>query len=195
MKTLKENMTLSRDACNFLLKTRSMTGANWDQYSGSSQSWEACIGRTNDAKMCQPFKDHVDICVYDRVRPETKRLAKGKQMLGFLRTLGSLAVKNKCGNCGEFSAAAFMYLYDRNIRPLDWCGLKDADHAFVIIGRNAGDASDYTSWGNTAAICDPWAQGFRKGDTASGSYAGTDFKTQMGGLLSFSGVDVMYRAD
>ncbi|MEM5585458.1 hypothetical protein WNZ15_23580 [Roseibium sp. AS2] len=133
--------------------------------------------------------------MYDKVRPQAKRLAKGKETLAGMRTYAALALKNKCGNCGEFSAAAFIYLYDRNIRPLEWCGLLDADHAFVIIGRNAGDPSNYSAWGDVSAICDPWAQGFRKGDSASGTYPGQDFKGQMGGLLSFSGINIMYRAD
>ncbi|WP_299438096.1 hypothetical protein [uncultured Rhodospira sp.] len=107
--------------------------------------------------------------------------------------MAETAAKNSCGNCGEFSAVAFIYLYDKGVRPIDWMSLTGGDHAFVVIGRAAGDANDVDQWGSIAAVCDPWGQGFRGGDKKTGTYPGTKFKTQMGGLVSFTGVKSIHR--
>jgi hypothetical protein len=63
-----------------------------------------------------------------------------------------------CGNCGEQSALAFSYLREHSFAPLDWMRIGNFKHAFVIIGRKSdSDPSDYNTWGNEAAVCDPWA--------------------------------------
>lgn len=41
--TLAVNLRHSRDACNYVLKTIKVKGANWDQYRGSSTSYEGCV--------------------------------------------------------------------------------------------------------------------------------------------------------
>ncbi|HEY1896099.1 MAG TPA: hypothetical protein VGG62_07505 [Terracidiphilus sp.] len=62
-----------------------------------------------------------------------------------------------CGNCGEQSALAFVYLRDLGIRPLDWIQVNNFKHAFVVVGRVSGsDPEDYTTWGRSAYYCDPW---------------------------------------
>jgi hypothetical protein len=62
-----------------------------------------------------------------------------------------------CGNCGEQSALAFVYLRDMGIRPLDWMQVDNFRHAFVVVGRLSGsDPEDYTTWGPSAYYCDPW---------------------------------------
>jgi hypothetical protein len=67
------------------------------------------------------------------------------------------AQKFGCGNCGEQSAIAFVYLRQQKIFPLDWMEVNDYEHAFVIIGRQRGsDPANYTTWGSDAVICDPW---------------------------------------
>jgi hypothetical protein len=63
-----------------------------------------------------------------------------------------------CGNCGEQSALAFVYLRQLGIHPLDWMQIGNFKHAFVIIGRNGdSDPSDFNTWSQLAAVCDPWA--------------------------------------
>ncbi len=62
-----------------------------------------------------------------------------------------------CGNCGEQSALAFVYLRGQKTFPLDWMEVNDYQHAFVIIGRKRGsDPKNYATWGDDAVICDPW---------------------------------------
>jgi len=63
-----------------------------------------------------------------------------------------------CGNCGEQAALAFVKLYDTyGARPIDYMARNNANHAFVVIGRkNGSKADDYTTWGDSAVICDPW---------------------------------------
>lgn len=62
-----------------------------------------------------------------------------------------------CGNCGEQSAIAFVYLRQQKTFPLDWMEVNDYQHAFVIIGRARGsDIKNYNTWGSDAVICDPW---------------------------------------
>ena len=67
------------------------------------------------------------------------------------------AVQFGCGNCGEQSAIAFVYLRQQKTFPLDWMEVNDYEHAFVIIGRRRGsDPADYRTWGDEAVVCDPW---------------------------------------
>jgi hypothetical protein len=62
-----------------------------------------------------------------------------------------------CGNCGEQSAVAFVYLRRQKTFPLDWMEVNNYQHAFVIIGRARGsDPRNYATWGEDAVICDPW---------------------------------------
>lgn len=62
----------------------------------------------------------------------------------------------KSGNCGEQTALAFIYLLKHNVLPLDFCKVKNGDHAFVVIGRSKeGNPNDLKTWGN-AVICDPF---------------------------------------
>lgn len=63
-----------------------------------------------------------------------------------------------CGNCGEQSALAFVYLKQQGILPLDWMQIGNFKHAFVIIGRNGdSDPSDFNTWSKSSVVCDPWA--------------------------------------
>jgi hypothetical protein len=62
-----------------------------------------------------------------------------------------------CGNCGEQSAIAFVYLRGQKTFPLDWMEVNDYEHAFVIIGRRRGsETTNYLTWGDDAVVCDPW---------------------------------------
>lgn len=80
------------------------------------------------------------------------------KMMAYMRIIAGAAENTGCGNCGEQSATAFVYLLDQGIRPLDWMALEDpGDHAFVVIGRIAGsDETDPNTWGSSAVVCDPW---------------------------------------
>jgi len=69
---------------------------------------------------------------------------------------GSLSEKHRHGNCQEMTNVAFRYLAQQEDCPkLDVMLLKN--HAFLVVGRDIeSSASDYTTWGQDAFICDPW---------------------------------------
>ena len=86
----------------------------------------------------------------------------------------------KVGNCEYQASLAFEYLKEIGAKPLDIVFFAPfenndrkpvktlgkaatenvrPDHVFVVIGRpNGTDATTYTTWGNDAVICDPWAR-------------------------------------
>lgn len=79
--------------------------------------------------------------------------------LSKLRQAARQAEKSGCGNCGEQTAIAFFYLYDRKIGPLEYINRTQADHSFVVIGRLADSPLDKPlEWGDDCVICDPWAR-------------------------------------
>jgi len=75
----------------------------------------------------------------------------------YLEKSAEAAQQYGCGNCGEQSAIAFVYLRQLKIFPLDWMEVDGYKHAFVILGRRRGsDTANYLTWGNEAVVCDPW---------------------------------------
>lgn len=86
-----------------------------------------------------------------------------------------------CGNCGEQAALAFVHLaQDLKARPLDYMSRTNADHAFVVIGRQAGSVeSDHHTWGDSCVVCDPWdGKAFRAADIPTHAYKGHDFAAE-----------------
>ena len=63
-----------------------------------------------------------------------------------------------CGNCGEQSAMAFVYLRDmRQIFPIDWMQINNLEHGFVVIGRaGVTNPADAATWNSEAVVCDPY---------------------------------------
>jgi hypothetical protein len=101
------------------------------------------------------------------------------QMPAILRGDAAKSADLGCGNCGEQTAVAFMYLKDSGVRPLDYTVSQDpGDHAFVVIGRAQGsDASNYKTWGGDAVVCDPWGDdAFPASDIPSKLYVGLSLK-------------------
>jgi hypothetical protein len=192
--SLSVNLAHSKNACQYVLDTVKLKGANWDQYRGAPTSYERCMSLGGTTATCTVYKDSVDICLYDDVRPKVRRLTIGvSSMIDQIRIIADESKSKKCGNCGEFSALAFIYLYDSGVRPLDWMSLIGGDHAFVVIGRENSDPNDHRNWGAQSVICDPWGRGFRHGDVRTGTYPAADFAIQMGGLVSFTGVRSLHR--
>jgi hypothetical protein len=77
-------------------------------------------------------------------------------IIDYLRMTSEIFKATGCGNCGEQTSIAFMALYDSGIRPIDYMNVANGDHAFVMIGRNEGEAHDVAKWGTHAVVCDPW---------------------------------------
>jgi hypothetical protein len=117
------------------------------------------------------------LCVAE-VRTKTKKelddlavvLAKSGQNEGWkdqMEASASWAKLYGCGNCGEYSALAFVYLRDvEKVRPLDWMEYNNLQHAFVIAGRASGslpakeldlvDAAAIKDCGDAAVLCDAY---------------------------------------
>lgn len=111
-------------------------------------------------------------------------------MLLRIERLAKFARKHGCGNCGEQSAVAFMYLYQMKIRPLDRMSLgpkvkgNGVDHAFVVIGRagtKTGKLTDWDKWGPKAVVCDPWGAGYNGSEY--GAYTVDLFETRMKAMM------------
>lgn len=111
----------------------------------------------------------------DKVETETReRIAKESRLPGAdarrfgtggdeywrirIETEARRAALDGCGNCGEQSSIAFVYLRDlAKVAPLDYLEYLDGDHAFVLIGR-AEEAFPQSpgTWGDSVVICNPW---------------------------------------
>jgi hypothetical protein len=167
---VKHNLSFARRAVE-ILKPKMKLVANWDQ--NSDQSAEGILRTTGDEQKSIAAWDNADKCVYGQLRQTDKwqlimnpnvRADKGLSGAGIqkfedIKTLSDLVSKFSCGNCAELAASAFVFLHKLNVRPLDYMVLDGADHAFVVIGREA-DSDDWRKWGKSAVVCDPWAFGY-----------------------------------
>ena len=82
-----------------------------------------------------------------------KRTDVDRVMAGLLKEWGY-------GHCAEQAAAAYCFLSGMDLHgsSVDACGVKDGDHAVVVIGRLPGsDPEQMKTWGPDAVVCDPWA--------------------------------------
>lgn len=61
-----------------------------------------------------------------------------------------------CGNCGEQSAIAYMFLWNNGMLPVDWIKVNGVDHNFTLLGCRRGAGSDKTRWGSRCVVVDPW---------------------------------------
>ncbi len=82
--------------------------------------------------------------------------------LSQMRFHSALAMKSGVGNCGEMSAAAFLFLARSHLFPLDLLHVHyqspmQFGHDFLVIGRD-GETSlaEPWNWGESAVVCDPW---------------------------------------
>jgi hypothetical protein len=73
-----------------------------------------------------------------------------------LRKISGISVNAMCGNCSDQATVAFVYLYDRGVRPIDLMFLTNEKHAFVVIGREKESTTKPSTWGSAAIVCDPW---------------------------------------
>ncbi|QDU25918.1 hypothetical protein ETAA8_09900 [Anatilimnocola aggregata] len=199
--TIEKNLGYSMQAVNYTLTKNNIKGANWDFYTPATKSnsyeyYARKAAAETDPKekaklqaLADSHKNATDICVYDKTRPDsdaefaTQAKTKAMTVLDEYRIIAANAKKNGCGNCGENSIVAFMFLYDMGVRPIERVAAFE-DHAFVIIGRANVKINDYANWGPHAVLCDPWAQGFRSGQPGSGTYSGARYVEVMGTLLS-----------
>jgi hypothetical protein len=61
------------------------------------------------------------------------------------------------GNCEAKAALAFIFLGENGVTPIEVMSVGD-DHILLVLGRNQkGKIPDLSTWGETAVVCDPWA--------------------------------------
>lgn len=96
--------------------------------------------------------------VADAKATDVAKASGGKSALSdYMRGSAEMAEVARIGNCREKAALAFLTLEKAGVKPLDLMAwLPPADHAFVVIGREPGDPSDYRNWGKNAVVCDAW---------------------------------------
>ena len=77
------------------------------------------------------------------------------------RIKAELSEKTKIGFCGHMAAVAFFKALKKGVWnvELDVVNIVGGDHAFLVIGRRPGsNPIDYTTWGSSALVIDPWAE-------------------------------------
>jgi hypothetical protein len=89
-------------------------------------------------------------------RHEDKAPMPSVPTLGLARRWATQAEHGRAGNCEEQTCVALTYLYDHQVRPLDWMHLTNGSHAFVLIGRDEGAGADPSTWGENVVVCDAW---------------------------------------
>jgi hypothetical protein len=206
------------------VKQKAMLVANWDEPLDRSAEGIYRVGvqrakSQKDADQAEANSkaawDKADKCVYGNLRHDSKWEkiildAGGVHELQDIQILRDLAEEHGCGNCVELTAMTFMYLYNLNIGPLDFMALDNADHAFVVIGRNRDDVDTVgRNWDKSAVVCDPWAYGLKIPLPAGQIYGpeatfGDSYAAYSAALLeqnmkamhpSFSGVRVEHREE
>lgn len=121
------------------------------------------------------------ICV-DNLRADKKHNTGGPE---WVKENADMARERKCGNCGEMASLAFDCLQERKVSPIDILGIRNADHAFVVIARDAkSDLKDATTWGRNAVVCDAWEKKW---------YPARDIKTRMSAWGSSNGFFLVMR--
>ncbi|WP_425617412.1 hypothetical protein NA78x_001088 [Anatilimnocola sp. NA78] len=208
---LEQNLGYSMQAVNFVLTRAKLQAANYDYFDPQKKAatFEIFAKQLNnyqpqteyDAlyKLAEAHKTPLDQCVYDGVRPVQHLVTGIAADLGFdsemdrYRIIAALAMMAGCGNCQEESIVAFLYLHDMKVRAHRISA--KPDHAFVVVGMapNA-DFEDYRTWGTDAVICDPWSQGFQKGNAKFGTYPASQFNSVMGSLLGAITIEACFPA-
>lgn len=141
---------------NEYVKTKMTIGASNKLRLDFPRAW-ACSGSlVNKGEM----REYVDKQIEETFAVETASSNldyRIKAQKIYLEKSAEAAELYGCGNCGEQSAIAFVYLRQQKTFPLDWMEVDDFKHAFVIIGRARGsDIKNFNTWGGDAVICDPW---------------------------------------
>jgi hypothetical protein len=141
------------------MPTATYTAADYKKLAGEAMLYvkgKITVGRGNKASDIISSLGDSFICVAGG-RSVLNSLSKNN-MTRYLRMVAAVAEENGCGNCGELSAIAFVYLLNKGVIPIDWMRLqKPGDHMFVVLGRDeTSDETDTSTWGPAAIVCDPW---------------------------------------
>ncbi len=62
------------------------------------------------------------------------------------------------GSCKEMATTGFLFANKHLLGNVERAIIENGDHHFLVIGRDPrGDPRNYITWGENAAICDPWS--------------------------------------
>ena len=121
--------------------------------------------------------------------PDLDRDPTEANKLALIRASARDGAKVKLGNCQEFSALAFSYLYDnapKAVRPLSWVASNalGATHALVMLGPiKLGDPTYPAECPPDTVCCDPWKEM---------THAAIFWKKSQGIYNGNAGVNVVY---
>jgi len=155
--SLKLNLFWASQAVGFV-RGQVLRGAR----NRSGDSFIDFLRRLNGTSVGMSHSEDLDACVsaarrdwersLDRISHQRRVTLKDS-----VYRLASAAMLHRCGNCGEQTAVATIYLLWAGILPVDYMELTSVDHAFVLIGRPEEiPADDPSSWRAPMAIADPW---------------------------------------
>ncbi len=114
---------------------------------GANNRW-GDVWRSGGASLTCVAGEKVAEIVLSRVLGEMDALKK-------IRTIATMAERRKCGNCGEQACVAFVYSYDRGVRPIELMQFANGDHGYVVIGRTE-DALAANAQTANGYVADAW---------------------------------------
>ncbi|UFN50161.1 hypothetical protein LPC08_05930 [Roseomonas sp. OT10] len=94
-------------------------------------------------------------CV-SQARAEEDAVASQYGAWDFQMKIAEIAKRRGCGNCNEQTAIALWFLSGYGQVPLDGIEWEGGDHRMALLGRQAGDVYDLSTWGPRAVVVDPW---------------------------------------
>jgi hypothetical protein len=158
---MDENFSdFAKMACDYTLNT--LTG-------GASNRYKIGDGYTGTSSSMEDIQ---------AMRDEVAAVQTNGSIISYMRKVGQKCRQYKIGNCAEAATLSALYLYDKNVFPVDVTAAdnKDFDHLFIIVGLNAdADSQNPGSW-STGAICDPWIRMvFDVSEFRMKMYRGKDF--------------------
>lgn len=145
MNPLKQNLVHARAAIEHVREHIEYGAANrWDDLVASGGRSIMCVLSTRVAFYAAGDDLKSPIWLNGRVPDDLFKRA-------VLATVGG------CGNCGEQSAVAFVFLFDRRVSPIHYMLKGDGSHAFIAIGVDSrANEMNPSTWGKGAVVCDPW---------------------------------------
>lgn len=146
MKIMKEKyIKAAQEACTYVLELCPLGSSNrhnGKEYHTLSLANAALVEAKKD------FYEHVAKIQAEVDCPDDQNLA-------IIKLLACIAETAKAGNCQEMAAAAFLFLMEKAIAPIELVSIPT--HTFIVIGRNPeSPITNPTLWNNDAVICDPW---------------------------------------
>lgn len=115
---------------------------------------------SNSPRLSTRSQDHFWYTCVDPGRQVTNAQHNSTMSLGYIRATAQRAIKDKCGNCLEYAAVVFdfLYLVGTEGLTLELAAYRiPGDHVFVVLGRKSGKKHKPLTWNDDALIADAWS--------------------------------------